>query len=99
MQMKLWHLYTRTCQFLAVLGVLCGQLQATAADGFWIIGADLPLTGQADWYPYNSSDSPEGGYMGWIFAGKTNRQGVIDLKRNLPAGKYYVLIKLIDYQG
>src|SRR6266567_1578234 len=45
--------------------------EARAADGFWILGPDLGLTGQTNWNTYNGFDAPEGAYMGWLFAGVT----------------------------
>jgi hypothetical protein len=73
--------------------------EARAADGFWILGPDLALSGQTNWYAYNGVDAPEGAYMGWLFAGTTNLAGTIDLQRSFPPAKYYVMLKVIDYTG
>lgn len=70
-----------------------------AIDGFWVMTNDLGLTEQANWYPYNGGDSPEGGYMGWIFAGATNLTATIPLGRTLGPGSYRVFLKVIDYSG
>lgn len=73
--------------------------KAIAADGFWILGNDLPLAGQTGWTAYEGGDSLEGGYLGTLNAGTTNRAAVISLGRTLPAGRYYVLVKVIDYDS
>src|SRR5687767_9409670 len=82
---------------LAVSLALGGR--AVAADGFWILADDLPLAGQTNWVYYNGGDGPEGSYMGWLHSGATSLRGNIDLKRTLPAGTYYVMVKVIDYMG
>lgn len=72
---------------------------SSGADGFWILGPNLELTGQPSWIPYNAGDAPEGAFMGWVTSGFAKTEGLVDLKRTLAAGKYYVLIKVIDYFG
>lgn len=74
-------------------------LKAHAADGFWILGPDLALTGQTNWFPYSGTDTAEPAFMGWIFPGATSTAGIVNLNRTLAPGTYYVMLKIIDYSG
>lgn len=86
---------------LVMLAFVCGpHISALkAADGFWLMGRDLGLTGQTNWNDYDGGDAPEGAYMGWLIAGTTNLSGTVPLGRTLPTGTYYVMVKLTDYMG
>lgn len=80
-------------------GCLRTSINVNAADGFWLMSTNLGLPDSADWRPYNGGDAPEGAYMGWIWAGKASLLGTLSLGRTLPVGTYYVMTKLIDYNG
>ncbi len=67
-----------------------------------ILAGALNLIGQKDsaaayWSYYNGGDSPEGAYMGWMFAGASSLNGRITLPKTLIPGRYYVFVKGIAY--
>ncbi|MGI0015823.1 MAG: hypothetical protein ACREBU_20590, partial [Nitrososphaera sp.] len=80
--------------------LLCGLVvpNALAQQGFWIMARDLALDGKDGWEYYDSSDSPEGAYMGWIRSGDF-LNGRIALGRDLSPTRYHVFLKVIDYTG
>lgn len=91
----------RICPWRGALLAACfiPLAAAHAVDGFWLMAGDLALTNQANWRFYDGGDAPEGGYMGWLWAGATNLSGTVSLGRTLPAGTYYVMVKVGDYMG
>ena len=67
-----------------------------------LLGSSINLMNQRDsalayWSYYNGADSPEGGYMGWMFGGVSYLNGQIALSNTLSEGRYYIFIKGIAY--
>ena len=65
--------------------------------GSSILALNLNQQDSVHWVPYTGGDSPEGAYMGWMFAGETSVTGLIRLPRPLSPGHYSIFIKGINY--
>jgi hypothetical protein len=67
-----------------------------AASGFSIMAGNLGLNGQPNWI-YRDLDFPEGAYLGQLNAGISSINATISLGKTLTAGRYYVFLKVTDY--
>src|SRR5215831_13500893 len=67
-------------------------------NGITVMAGSLALDGQTNWFYYNGSDAPQGGYNGWLFAGQPNTtSGTVRLPAVLAPGRYYIFLWGIDY--
>lgn len=61
---------------------------------------DLGLTNQPGWRVwFNSTDAPEGAFLGTIEPNEAKVTAHISLGRTLDAGRYHVAWKVVDYSG
>lgn len=99
----IWNLfpYGQFARAIAILALLFAPTisRTLGADGFWLMSTSLGLPDSRSWRPYNGGDAPEGGYMGWLWNGSASLSGSIPLGRTLSPGTYFVMAKLIDYDG
>jgi len=99
----------RCLGIVVVLGCVLWATTATAqrygftdadSEGITVMAGSLGLDGQTNWYYYNGSDAPQGGYNGWLFSGKGNvTSGTIKLPKALAPGRYYIFFWGIDYDA
>src|ERR1051325_9947512 len=80
--------------------ILCvGPMGSRAFDGFTLMGPELKIDGQTNWYSYTGTDVIGGAYMGWIWEGKSNVLCSINLNRSLAPGDYRVFLRVVDYSS
>lgn len=82
----------------SVLLLMLITANSYSMDGYSYMGSGMGI-GEAGWSWYNSGDALEGAYMGWMYSGTMSLAGTVALGVSLPAGTYYVMAKIYDYDG
>jgi hypothetical protein len=97
---NLANLLRRSITAISVSVSLLTGAAVNGAQGFAVGSLDLGLTDQPGWFVwYNTTDSPEGAFLGTVYETLPSVSGTVQLGRTLQPGRYYAAWKVLDYSS